>query len=168
MKTCESHDWNKEKPRYAHHHQTAHKRSRANVTIRAQDHTETRTVRPLTLQVKLHLYDAFKRGKSSTGERIRDGGVQRSQPVFVVEDKDEAKRENPHHVNAQRQQEEEEVAVVPPSNAVVHPGTVMVKVLRRDEVKELFRNRNRKKRKSKIKSINSNKCPMFPSKRDSM
>lgn len=64
------------------------------------------------------------------GERIRDSGVKLQKPLPVVEDKDEAEGENSHHVNAQRQQEEEEVAVVPPSDAVVHPGTVVVKVLR--------------------------------------
>lgn len=57
--------------------------------------------------------------------------MQCSQPLPVVEDKDEAKGENSHHVDAQRQQEKEEVAVVPPSDAVVHPWTVMVEVLRR-------------------------------------
>lgn len=57
--------------------------------------------------------------------------MQRSQPLPVVEDKDEAKGENAHHVDAQRQQEEEEVAIVPPPDAVVHPWTVMVEVLRR-------------------------------------
>lgn len=57
--------------------------------------------------------------------------MQCSQSLSVVEDKDEAEGENSHHVDAQRQQEEEEVAIVPPSNAVVHPGTVVVKVLTR-------------------------------------
>lgn len=70
-------------------------------------------------------------------ERIRDGGVQRSQSLSVVEDEDEAEGEDSHHVDAQRQQEEEEVAVVPPSNAVVHPGTVMVEVLRREGRRQL-------------------------------
>lgn len=60
--------------------------------------------------------------------------MQRSQSLSVVEDEDEAEGENSHHVDAQRQQEKEEVAVVPPSNAVVHPGTVVVEVLRRDGV----------------------------------
>lgn len=71
--------------------------------------------------------------------RIRDSGVQRSQRFSVIKDKDEAKTEHSHHVSAQRQQEEEEVAVVSPSNAVVHPGAVMVKVLRKGGT-FLFRN----------------------------
>lgn len=49
-----------------------------------------------------------------------------------MEDKNEAEGKNSHHVDAQRQQEEEEVAVVSPSDAVVHPGTVVVEVLRRE------------------------------------
>jgi len=68
----------------------------------------------------------------SSGERIRDSGVQRCQSLAVVENEDEAEGENAHHVDAQRQQEEEEVAVVPPANAVVHPGTVVVEVLSRE------------------------------------
>lgn len=66
----------------------------------------------------------------TTSQRIRDGGVQRSEALSVMEDKDEAEGENSHHVDAQRQQEEEEVAVIPPPDAVVHPGTVVVEVLR--------------------------------------
>lgn len=37
---------------------------------------------------------------------------------------------NNHHVNAEKQQEQEKEAIVPSPNAVVHPRTVMVKVLR--------------------------------------
>lgn len=76
----------------------------------------------------------------SRSERIRDGGVQRSQSLSVVEDEEEAEGENSHHVDGQRQQEEEEVAVVPPSNAVVHPGTVVVKVLRGEKGEAHFLN----------------------------
>lgn len=61
---------------------------------------------------------------------IRDGGVQRSQPLPVVEHEDEARGEDSHHVDAQGEEEEEEVAVVPAPDAVVHPGAVVVKVLR--------------------------------------
>lgn len=70
--------------------------------------------------------------------RIRDSGVQRSQPLSVVQHKDEAEGENSHHVDTQRQQEEKEVAVVSPSNAVVHPWTVVVKVLRRKQISYSF------------------------------
>lgn len=42
---------------------------------------------------------------------------------------EEAKGEDAHHVNAQRQQEQEEVTVVASANAVVHPGAVVVEVL---------------------------------------
>lgn len=59
--------------------------------------------------------------------------MQSSQSLPVVEDKDEAKREDSNHVDGQRQQEEEEVAVVPSSYAVVDPGTVVVKVLKKEE-----------------------------------
>lgn len=47
----------------------------------------------------------------------------------MVQDVYEAKREHADHVKRQWQQKEEEVTVVTPPNAVVHPGTVMVKVL---------------------------------------
>ena len=50
--------------------------------------------------------------------------------LSVVEDEEEAEAEHGHDVSRQRQQEEEEVAVVPPADAVVHPGTVVVEVLR--------------------------------------
>lgn len=41
-------------------------------------------------------------------------------------------------MDAQGEQEEEEVAVVPPSDAVVHPGAVVVKVLRVDKDTQQF------------------------------
>lgn len=47
----------------------------------------------------------------------------------MVEHVEQAKGHHPHHVRAERQQEQEEVAVVAASNAVVDPGTVVVKVL---------------------------------------
>lgn len=49
--------------------------------------------------------------------------------LSMVEDEEEAEAEHGHDVSRQRQQEEEEVTVVPPADAVVHPRTVMVKVL---------------------------------------
>lgn len=48
----------------------------------------------------------------------------------MVQDVYEAEGEDADHVNRQRQQKQEEVAVVSPPDAVVHPGTMMVKVLR--------------------------------------
>lgn len=50
----------------------------------------------------------------------------------MVEDEDEAGGEDAQHVDAQRQQEEEEVTVVPAPDAVIHPGAVVVEVLRRE------------------------------------
>lgn len=90
----------------------------------------------VTTKLKNCLSISFKKksrlcNEISSSRRIRDSGVQRTQSLSVVENKDEAKGENSHHVDAQRQQEEEEVAVVPPADAVVHPGTVMVEILRR-------------------------------------
>lgn len=49
--------------------------------------------------------------------------------LAMVEDKQQAKTKHSHDVNCQGQEEEEEVAVVPPTNAVVHPRTVVVKIL---------------------------------------
>lgn len=62
--------------------------------------------------------------------RIRDSAVQLPQFVHVVQDVYESEAEDTDHVKCQRQQKQEEVAVVSPPDTVVHPGTVMVKVLR--------------------------------------
>ena len=47
----------------------------------------------------------------------------------MVQDKEQPKSKHGHDVSRQRQEEEEEVAVVSPADAVVHPWTVVVKVL---------------------------------------
>lgn len=55
------------------------------------------------------------------------------QPVDVlpvVKDEEEAEAEHGHDVGRQRQEEQEEVTVVPATDAVVDPRTVVVKVLR--------------------------------------
>lgn len=49
--------------------------------------------------------------------------------LAVVEDKQQAEAKHGHDVSRQGQEEEEEVAVVSPADAVVHPRTVVVKVL---------------------------------------
>lgn len=54
----------------------------------------------------------------------------RVQLLLVVQDKNQTKAKHIHNVSGERQQEEEEVAVIPPTNAVVHPGTMVVKILR--------------------------------------
>lgn len=77
------------------------------------------------LQINLHLKE--------TVSRIRDGEVQLPQIIHVVQHVYEAKGENSHHVKGKRQQEQKKVAVVSSADAVVHPGTVMVKVLERTE-----------------------------------
>lgn len=58
-----------------------------------------------------------------------DDGVQAVDVLPVVEDEEEAEAKHGHDVSRQRQEEEEEVAVVSPADAVVHPRTVVVKVL---------------------------------------
>ena len=50
----------------------------------------------------------------------------------MVQDVYEAEGEDTDHVNCQRQQKKEEVAVVAPPDTVVHPGTMVVKVLAGD------------------------------------
>lgn len=57
--------------------------------------------------------------------------MQLPQIIHVVQDVNEAKGENSHHVKGKRQQKQKKVAVVSSPDAVVHPGTVMVKVLER-------------------------------------
>ena len=47
----------------------------------------------------------------------------------MIHDEMNAEDEYRHHVDGQRKKEEEEEAVVPPSDAVVHPWTVVVKGL---------------------------------------
>lgn len=47
-------------------------------------------------------------------------------------------------MNTQRYQKHKEVAVITPSNAVVHPWTVMVKRLDKKKIKKLNANHNDK------------------------
>ena len=51
------------------------------------------------------------------------------QPVPVVQHVYQAQHEYRRHVHGQRDEEHEEVSVVPPADAVVDPGAVMVKDL---------------------------------------
>lgn len=62
-------------------------------------------------------------------KRIRDNGVQAVNALAMVEDEEQAEAEHRHDVSRQRQEEEEEVPVVPPTNTVVDPRTVVVEVL---------------------------------------
>ena len=59
--------------------------------------------------------------------------MQLPQVLLVVQDVEQAEGEHAHHVQREGEQEQEEVAVVPPPDAVVDPGTVVVKVLQRGE-----------------------------------
>lgn len=52
------------------------------------------------------------------------------QLLLVVQDINQAETKHIDDVSSKRQQEEEEIAVIPPSDAVVHPRTMMVKILR--------------------------------------
>lgn len=47
----------------------------------------------------------------------------------MTEDKEQAKAKHSHDVGRQWQKEEEKVPVVPPADTVVHPWTVVIKVL---------------------------------------
>lgn len=49
----------------------------------------------------------------------------------MAEYKEQAEAKHSHDVSCQRQKEEEEVPVVPPTDTVVHPWTVVVEVLQR-------------------------------------
>ena len=53
----------------------------------------------------------------------------RGQLVFVVEDVNETKNEYSDHVNCEGDEEHEEVSVVPPSDTVVDPGTMVIEDL---------------------------------------
>lgn len=61
--------------------------------------------------------------------------MRRVQLLPVVQDINQAEAEHVDDVGGQRQQEEEEVAIVPPADAVVHPRTVVVEILREHRVK---------------------------------
>ena len=50
--------------------------------------------------------------------------------MAVVQDINQAKAKHVNDVGGKWYQEEEEIAIIPPTNAVVHPGTVVVKILR--------------------------------------
>lgn len=52
------------------------------------------------------------------------------QLVLVVQYINQAETKHVDDVGSEWQQEEEEIAVIPPSNAVVHPRTMVVKILR--------------------------------------
>lgn len=56
--------------------------------------------------------------------------MRRVQLLAVVQHINQTKAKYIHDVGGKRQQEEEEMAIIPPTNAVVHPRTVVVKVLR--------------------------------------
>ena len=51
------------------------------------------------------------------------------QLVLVVKDVHQTEHKDPDHVDGERDEEHEEVSVVPPSYAVVDPGTVVVEYL---------------------------------------
>lgn len=53
----------------------------------------------------------------------------------MVQDKNQAEAKHIHDMGGKRQQEEEEMAIIPPTNAVVHPRTVMVEILRENRIK---------------------------------
>lgn len=109
MEPSEAQNRDKEQPGYTDHHQTG-KTDKENCFIVAS-FTEKKKHRQVP--------------------RIRDKAVQAPQVILVVQDIHEAQGEHANHVNGERQQKQEEVAIVPPPDAVVHPRTVMVKVLGR-------------------------------------
>jgi hypothetical protein len=62
-------------------------------------------------------------------KRIRYNRLNLCQGLVVVHDVVETKAEYAQHVNGERYKKEEEKPVVPPSNAVVYPRTMMVECL---------------------------------------
>ena len=55
---------------------------------------------------------------------------------LVLEDVDEGEDENGRHVNRERNEEHEKVPVVATTDAVVHPGAVMVKDLENNKTRD--------------------------------
>lgn len=58
-----------------------------------------------------------------------DDGMQAVDVLSMIEDKEEAEAKHGHDVSCEREKEQEEVSVVPPPDTVVHPGTVVIKLL---------------------------------------
>lgn len=65
-------------------------------------------------------------------KRIRDSRVDLVQLFCVMEDVEQTEAKHINNVNSEREQEQKEITIVPPSNAVVHPWAVMVKLLNTD------------------------------------
>lgn len=59
----------------------------------------------------------------------------------MTEYKEQAKAKHSHDVSRQWQKEEEKVPVVPPADTVVHPWTVVIKVLQRNQEEKKSRKR---------------------------
>lgn len=70
-----------------------------------------------------------KEQSSYTHHYHSDGGVQGGQAILVVQDVQQAEGEDDDDVCTQRDEEEEEETVIPASNTVINPRTVMIKVL---------------------------------------
>lgn len=99
VETCESHDWNEEKPCYTHYHQTG-QRSRSTTTTTTIESTQEHENNPDYTDNQPNC--PLKNTEVGPGSgRIRDSGVQRSQPLSVVEHEDETEGKNSNHVDAQ-------------------------------------------------------------------
>lgn len=75
--------------------------------------------------------------------RIRNSSMWRVQLLAVVQDINQAKAKYIHDVGGKWQQKKEEIAIIPPTNAVVHPRTVVVKILRTHKNKKVRRYQDR-------------------------
>ena len=62
-------------------------------------------------------------------QRIRDDVRRSLQIILMVPDVDHAQCKYTEHVHRQRQQKLKEVPVIPTTNAVIYPRTVMIKCL---------------------------------------
>lgn len=80
----------------------------------------------------------------------------------VMQDKKQTEAKHGHDVSRQRQQEQEEVAVVPLADTVVHPWTVMVKLLN-GKVKTCLSERGCEKHLSvRLTTYSHTKCLFLP------
>lgn len=121
VESSETQDRDKKQPRYTDHYQTVHTvKENWFVLVSIRQWLNTFTQINAQIDARTHIL------------RIRDSAVQLPYFVHVVQDVYEAKGEDADHMTCQWQQKQKEVAVVSPPDAVVHPGTVMVKVLRGD------------------------------------
>lgn len=79
--------------------------------------------------------------------------------LCVIQNEEQPKAKDTHDVSCQREQEQEEVAVIPSAYAVVHPRTMVIKILQDDM--EDGRKRACIWKNTNIQGLRNNHCRML-------